>query len=209
MSHHRHMPFFVGLLAGAVALAISLALASESAIQIGAVVFFLVYLTITGLRFRRMSASYLKTHATEDDEPMPIIFLVTLGTIIVSLTSLFLVLNAHEGGTVLRYTLAFASVALGWLTIHVMAALHYARLYWRPGDGKAHRAGLDFPGTARPEIFDFLYFSLVIGMTAQTADVNTTDIAMRKVVSLHGVVSFFFNTVLVAAAVNAAVSLAG
>lgn len=206
---NRHMPFFAGLLAGALGLVLSLAVVPSSAVQIGAVAFFLVYLVLTGLRLGRMSAAYLKTHATENDEPMPVIFLVTLGAIIVSLTSLFVVLNADEGGTPLRYALAFASVALGWLTIHVMAALHYARLYWRPGEGDAHRRGLDFPGTARPAIFDFLYFSLVIGMTAQTADVNITDTAMRKVASLHGIVSFFFNTVLVAAAVNAAVSLAG
>jgi len=49
----------------------------------------------------------------------------------------------------------------------------------------------------------------VIGMTAQTSDVGVTTTAMRKVTLLHSIVSFFFNTVLVAAAVNAAVSLAG
>ncbi len=49
---------------------------------------------------------------------------------------------------------------------------------------------------------------LIIGMTAQTADVNITATAMRKLTLIHAVVSFFFNTVLVAAAVNVAVSLA-
>ena len=68
--------------------------------------------------------------------------------------------------------------------------------------------GLDFPGTAEPGGYDFLYFAFVIGMTAQTSDIAITSTAMRKINLVHAVVSFFFNTVLVAAAVNA-VGLAG
>jgi uncharacterized membrane protein len=49
---------------------------------------------------------------------------------------------------------------------------------------------------------------MVIGMTAQTADVNITKTNMRKLTLIHAIASFFFNTVLVAAAVNVAVSLA-
>ena len=71
------------------------------------------------------------------------------------------------------------------------------------------RGGLDFPGKDEPGAHDFLYFAFVIGMTAQTSDVAITSTAMRKANLLHAVVSFFFNTVLVAAAVNVAVSLAG
>ncbi|MGE8585658.1 MAG: DUF1345 domain-containing protein, partial [Agrobacterium tumefaciens] len=93
-----------------------------------------------------------------------------------------------------------------------MTALHYAHLYWRPEtvDGKRkHRGGMDFPATKEPCGYDFLYFAVVIGMTAQTSDVAVTTTPMRKVTLLHSIVSFFFNTVLVAAAVNAAVALAG
>jgi uncharacterized membrane protein len=72
----------------------------------------------------------------------------------------------------------------------------------------AEHGGLDFPGDDEPSGHDFLYYALVIGMTAQTADVNITRTSMRKLTLLHAVVSFFFNTVLVAAAVNVAVSLA-
>ena len=105
-------------------------------------------------------------------------------------------------------------MALGWLTIHTMAALHYAHLYWRPGPdtapGQRRRsrgADLIFRATTKPGGYDFLYFSLVIGMTAQTSDVAITKTQIRKLNMLHAVVSFFFNTVLVAAAVNVAVSL--
>jgi uncharacterized membrane protein len=67
--------------------------------------------------------------------------------------------------------------------------------------------GLDFPGTDMPGIYDFLYFSFVIGMTAQTSDVAITSTEMRRINLLHAVISYFFNTVLIAVAVNAAVAL--
>jgi uncharacterized membrane protein len=68
---------------------------------------------------------------------------------------------------------------------------------------------LDFPETERPQGWVFLYFATVIGMTAQTADTGITTTQMRRIVLLHSIVAFFFNTVIVAAAVNLAVSLGG
>jgi len=67
---------------------------------------------------------------------------------------------------------------------------------------------LDFPGPKKdPGVWDFLYFATVVGMTAQTSDVQVTTTTMRKFVLLHGIVSFAFNTVLIAIAVNVVVSL--
>ncbi len=76
-------------------------------------------------------------------------------------------------------TLALAAVPLGWLTVHMMAAIHYAHLYWQPDEtcrGRKDRrpanmsAGWTFPGGKEPGGYEFLYFSYVIGMTAQTSD---------------------------------------
>jgi len=67
--------------------------------------------------------------------------------------------------------------------------------------------GLYFPGGKRPEGCDFLYFATVRGMTEQTADTAVTSSQMRLVVLVHSVLTFFFNTVIGAAAVNLAVSL--
>ena len=70
--------------------------------------------------------------------------------------------------------------------------------------------GLSFPGgDTPPQGWDFLYFAIVIGMTAQTADVEVTTTRMRRLVIVHSVVAFFFNTIIVAAAVNLAVTLGG
>lgn len=205
----RHAPFYVGIVACLLTLPAAIWVRWEYAVEIAAVAFFLVYLVLTARRLPHLTAHYLKTHAIDTDEPAPVIFAVTFAAVAVSLGALFVVLNDAGGARAPEFLLAFASVALGWLTIHTMAAMHYAHLYWRPLDGGAtEKRGLDFPETKAPGIYDFLYFGFVIGMTAQTSDVVITSTGMRKVNMLHAVVSFFFNTVLVAAAVNAAVSLA-
>jgi uncharacterized membrane protein len=89
-------------------------------------------------------------------------------------------------------------------------ALHYAHLFYSAPtlhDGPA-TGGLQFPETQEPEPWDFLYYSFVIGMTAQVSDVQVCSVAMRRVTLAHGVVSFFFNTVILALAVNVAVGTA-
>ncbi|AQS61884.1 hypothetical protein AGRHK599_LOCUS1108 [Rhizobium rhizogenes] len=210
-AYRRHRPFVIAFLVGAFSLALALAFAPALAIEIAAVFFFLTYLALVALRLPGLTAQHLKAHADSDDLPAIAIIAVTLLAVGVAVVSLFQALN-HTGETVWTLLIAFASVIFGWLTIHTMTALHYAHLYWRPAtvDGKRqHRGGMDFPATKEPCGYDFLYFAVVIGMTAQTSDVGVTTTAMRKVTLLHSIVSFFFNTVLVAAAVNAAVSLAG
>lgn len=206
----RHLPFYAGIGAAALGLAVALWLKPDFAIDIAALAFFLCYLLLTAWRLPHLTAAYLEHYATDTDEPAAIIFAVTVAAVAVSTGSLFVVLN-RPAATGVEFVFAFASVALGWLTIHTMAALHYAHLYWRPRSTETSEdAGrsLDFPGDTPPGVYDFLYFAFVIGMTAQTSDVAITSTAMRKVNLLHAIVSFFFNTVLVAAAVNAAVSLA-
>jgi len=208
ITHRRHTPFYAGGICAAVTFAVCLFAIPALAVNLAAVVFFLVYLVMIGARLPRLTGAYLKHHAARTDEPAIIISGVTLATAALSLVSLFMALSAGAKETVLELVLAFSSVTLGWLTIHTMAAMHYAHSYWSLQAAESEERGLDFPSTKEPGGYDFLYFAFVIGMTAQTSDIAITTTAMRKINLLHAVVSFFFNTVLVAAAVNAAVSLA-
>ena len=207
----RYAPFYAALASGAVALVLALWLAPQLIVQITANVFFVVYLAFECLKIPKLTPEFLKKHAASADEPAWLIIAVAFVAVVVAVSSLFVLVNAGRP-TGLELALALASVALGWLTIHSMAALHYAHLYWRPDDDTQSETdthgGLDFPGNDEPGGYDFLYFSLVTGMTAQTSDVAITRTRMRKLNLLHAVVSFFFNTVLVAAAVNVAVTLA-
>ena len=84
-----------------------------------------------------------------------------------------------------------------------MFALHYAHEFYAATDGR----GLVFPGDEHsPDYWDFLYFSLVIGMTSQVSDVGVVKKEIRRTVAAHGVISFFFNVALFALTVNIAAS---
>jgi uncharacterized membrane protein len=104
--------------------------------------------------------------------------------------------------------LAVVTIALSWAFTHTIFALHYAHEFY--AENRYVDGGLAFPGKDKPDYWDFLYFSLVIGMTSQVSDVGVTAKAIRRTVMAHGVVSFFFNATLVALMVNIAASaLAG
>lgn len=212
LRHHRHGPFLIGTIAALICLPVLLKWAPHFAPGVTAVIFFLIYLVMMGLRIPRLDGPTLKNRGQNEDEPALAILAVTVLAAVAAVISLFDALNGNRPAG-LEVALAFGSVVLGWLTIHTMFALHYAHLYWRPDAQKegsqARRGGLDFPETASPGAYDFLYFSFVIGMTAQTSDVGITTTEMRKTNLVHAVVSFFFNTVLVAASVNAVVAMGG
>ncbi|PSH67450.1 DUF1345 domain-containing protein [Phyllobacterium sophorae] len=211
----RHNPFFLAAIVGLIALVLTLAFAPHVAYAAAANAFFLVYLTLSAIKVRKLTPEYLRKNAARSDEPVWIIFAVTFGTVVVAVGSLFVLLNSGQNLNPVDLTLGLAAVFLGWMTIHMMAAIHYAHLYWQPDESAEgakreqhkHVGGLDFPGGKEPGGIEFLYFSYVIGMTAQTSDTAVTSTVMRKINLLHAIVSFFFNTVLVAAAVNVAVTL--
>jgi len=99
--------------------------------------------------------------------------------------------------------LAIVTILLSWAAIHTTFALHYAHEYYR-GESVG---GLAFPGEdCDPDYWDFVYFSFVIGMTAQVSDVGITDRVIRRTATVHGITSFLFNTALLALMVNIAAS---
>lgn len=203
----RHLPFYLALAAAFLAAMSALRVLPLVATVISASAFFATYLAVMLARFPRLSPAELRRHAARDDLPAIVIFLVGLAAVVAALVALFVMLNAQHGLQGWALALALVSVPLGWLTIHMMAAGHYAHLFWQAGEAGGSARGLDFPRTPEPGGIEFIYFAVVIGMTAQTSDVAITARAMRKVNIVHAIVSFFFNTVLVAAAVNAAVAL--
>ena len=99
---------------------------------------------------------------------------------------------------------ATITIALSWAAVHTTFALHYAHDYYRHPPG-----GLQFPSGDKEDhadYWDFVYFSFVIGMTAQVSDVGITDKTIRRTATAHGIVSFIYNTALLALTVNIAAS---
>lgn len=113
---------------------------------------------------------------------------------------LFLVLrwNGLGGPT------AILAIILSWFYVHLLFAQDYAHEYWM------QESGLEFPGgDGTPEFSEFLYLAFTIGMTFQVSDVTTNTPGMRRLVLVHGLVSFAFNAVILAAAVNIVAGAAG
>jgi uncharacterized membrane protein len=115
-----------------------------------------------------------------------------------------------DTGRALHLGIGVLTVFLSWITLHVIYAVHYAHLFYDPTerkDGGKVRGGLEFPETKEPDYWDSVHFSLVIGMTCQVSDVQVTARHMRHLVTAQGVIAFFYNTVIVALAVNIAAGL--
>jgi uncharacterized membrane protein len=167
--------------------------------------FFAAYLASAGLLALRATPEDLRRHASYEDEGVTVILVLTIAAVALCLAAIFALLD--EMGHPLPLALAVASVLLGWATLHTVTAFRYAHLYYTACE-HGDAAGLDFPGTEEPHMSDFLYYSLVVGMTSQVSDVQTLSSVMRRTTMAHGVISFFFNTVILALAVNIAAGFA-
>jgi uncharacterized membrane protein len=112
---------------------------------------------------------------------------------------------------VLHLLMSLVAVISSWALVHTVFGLRYAHTYYGDPDGPAgpqpHAGGLEFPGEREPDYLDFAYFSFVIGMTFQVSDVVITSRDFRKLVLLHSMLAFGFNTVILALAINTVAAL--
>ena len=148
----------------------------------------------------------MRKRARAHDAGSRAILLVTLLASVFSVGALIAELSdarAHPSGD-FRVALAAVTVVLSWLFVQTVFAIHYAHVYYLDGaDGEPQR-GLDFGPEGEPDYWDFVHFSLVMGATAQTADISYTSRRMRRIGSLHTVVAFAFNTAILATMINLA-----
>ncbi len=171
---------------------------------IGWDIFIALYLLLVYVMVLRSGLPYIRRNAIlQDDGRFLIPLLTALGALASLAAIVFEIGDGHRSALELEF--ATATVALSWAAVHTGFALHYAHEYYRgtkPG-------GLQFPSGDQHEdadYWDFVYFSFVIGMTAQVSDVGITDKTIRRTATVHGIISFVFNTALVALMVNIAAS---
>ena len=103
--------------------------------------------------------------------------------------------------------LAGLAVSSAWALIHTLFTLRYAHLYYGNARNQQRPGGLNFLNEPEPDYLDFAYFSFIIGMTSQTADVNISSRPMRRTALVHGVLSFVFNVVIIAMTISGLSSL--
>jgi uncharacterized membrane protein len=167
-------------------------------------IFVAMYLLLVYTMVLRSGVRHVRHNAALQDDGRFVILLVTALGAFASIAAIVFDLGAsHRSG--LDLTLATVTIALSWSAVHTQFSLHYAHEYYRG----AKPGGLQFPSGDPHEdadYWDFVYFSFVIGMTAQVSDVGITDKIIRRTATVHGIISFVFNTALVALMVNIAAS---
>jgi uncharacterized membrane protein len=115
-----------------------------------------------------------------------------------------------QGQVTAHLLLALGTVVFSWSLVHTVFGLRYAHTFYGDSDDPSqdrHAGGLIFPEGHVPDYFDFAYFSFVVGMTFQVSDVQITSRRMRRLTLLHSVLSFGFNTVILALLINTVSSL--
>src|SRR5215212_10305828 len=130
------------------------------------------------------------------------LFFIVLVSLVGLVLAISLVPDLRDLETMRGVSLAFMA-ALGvisaWGLLHTSYTLHYAYLYYRSEESAG---GLAFPGEQSPDQLDFAYFAFTIGTSFAVSDVNVTDRAIRRAVLGHQILSFFFNTSILALVIN-------
>jgi len=170
----------------------------------------LLYLALVAAMALRADAESMRQRALRQDEGRVVVLvLVVLAAAAVLLavgSQLSAVKDMQGSARTLHIALAALTVLTSWLFTQTLFALHYAHDFYV---ARVHRRDdpLQFPGTTEPIYGDFFYFACIIGTSGQTADVDFTGSALRRVGTLHCVLAFFFNTTLLALAINIAAGL--
>ncbi|MFB2771581.1 DUF1345 domain-containing protein [Pelatocladus sp. BLCC-F211] len=165
------------------------------------------FLGFTWTAMLKATPETMHHHARQED----IGRLVILSLITIAACSSLLAIGfiLHDKGLAtkllfLHLALSLLTIVGSWLLVHTIFAFHYANLYYQQDKtlNQCKSEGLDFPGEIEPDYWDFLYFSFVIGMTSQVSDVQITSRLIRRLALLHSILSFFFNTMILAMSIN-------
>ncbi len=180
--------------------------AASSAIA-GWDIFCAIYLGLTAHAIRGRTPAQIRAQAERQDQGQAVILLMILAACVVSVAvvafELSSALHEHGPAKALRVVTAFVTVSASWLTLQTVFALHYAHEYYARDTETGHdQGGLAFPGSEPPRQHDFLHFAVVIGVAAQTADIAFTSRTMRRLGTIHSLIAFAFNTLVLALTVN-------
>jgi uncharacterized membrane protein len=172
-----------------------------------------VFLMTTGWVVQACPPEKMQQTVLANDQGRVGILVLVLLAVASSVAAIFFLIQKSAAGAerpLAQVALAVFTIVCSWILTHVMFALHYAHRFYRDDPATPESdatGGLKFPGEARPHYWDFLYFSFVIGMTAQVSDVQVTSRPMRRLVLWHGILSFAFYTIILALSINIVASV--
>lgn len=169
-----------------------------------------LYIVLAAVMMARSSHDGMQRRAQLEDEGQRVVLALVVVAVVASLVAiageLVLVKDIQDGTRAAHVALAALTVFSSWAFMHLIFALHYAHDFYAALAQK-HPPGLAFPGDEKPAYGDFFYFAAIIGTSGQTADVSLVTRAARRLGTVHCIVSFFFNTIVLALTINIAATL--
>ncbi|MDQ2803409.1 MAG: DUF1345 domain-containing protein, partial [Pseudomonadota bacterium] len=155
----------------------------------------IVLLVLATFLFTTERASQMAVDAARQQEGEWTIFALTIAAAVASFAAVFGEFAGSKDMPAALKDLHIALVAVtlfvSWLMVHATFAFRYAHEYYaRDAGGPEIDRGLEFPGRQDPDYLDFVYFALVLGMTFQVSDVQITARKMRRLATVHGLLSF-------------------
>jgi uncharacterized membrane protein len=171
----------------------------------------LLFIALAGWMAAHATLDSMQAHAAQEDENQWVLLVVgtvaacaALAAIVAELGAVKDLVGWNKGAHI---GLTAVTILSAWAFIHLLFALHYAHEYYGDRFDESSKAledrkGLHFPGERDPTYGDFLYYAFVIGCACATADVETLSSSMRRTTLAHGVVAFFFNTIILALTIN-------
>jgi uncharacterized membrane protein len=173
-----------------------------------------LFLAITWWKMLKANPEKIRRYAESEYEGHLAIFMLVIAAACASVLAIgFLLTDKKEFSIimlVLHVILSIMTIVGSWLLVHTIFAVQYAHTYYKyisRNNSEEITRGLDFPHNDYPDYWEFLYYSFVIGMTSQVSDVQTTSRDMRRLTLVHGILSFFFNTTILAMSINIIASL--
>ncbi|HEV7256432.1 MAG TPA: DUF1345 domain-containing protein [Bosea sp. (in: a-proteobacteria)] len=167
-----------------------------------------LYLAMLSTTMLQESVAQIRARAERQDEGAAAILVIACLAAMASIAAIGLQLadigNVPADQRGLHLALGGLTILCSWTLLHAFFTLHYAGVYYAR---TAKEPCLDFPGQHDPDYVDFLYFAYTIGCTSQTSDVGVTTRQARRLVLIHSILAFIFNTSILALAINVGASL--
>jgi len=169
-----------------------------------------VILVLDWMTIRTTPQPKMRERAQQEDPSRLLVLIFVVVAAFAALCAVVFFVRVHKGQMhqpfLVDLLLTLSTVISAWALLHTVYSFRYAHAYYGDSeelDAHQHAGGLIFPGDRPPDYFDFAYFSFVVGMTCQVSDVQITSRRLRRITLLHGVLSFGFNTMILALLINA------
>ena len=174
----------------------NLALSLMAGFDLAAILFLMICAPLIHSR----DSALVREHAKQNDANRRGLIVLTAIVVIVLLAAIGAETMDHRPEPLTK-VLVIATLILAWLFANLVYTFHYTHLAYSL-DKKTGDSGINFPGTAKPVYWDFVYFAFTIGMTFQTSDVTISDARIRRFVTLHAFAAFIFNIGVLAFTIN-------